>query len=155
MVEASTQTDYPGQSQIEDAFYFLEERPPAFSIFHADGGYTTPGGTRITGALRREFYALRGRYRDQQEATSQWTASLVVDGKRPMTPEWTPVQGRSLVMEEGLQLRITTGHKNRLLSESPKRERPRTPAKPRELRDKGSSRRGLPGGKPGKPDKDK
>ena len=70
MVEASTQTDYPGQSQIEDAFYFLEERPPAFSIFHADGGYTTPGGTRITGALRREFYALRGRYRDQQEATS-------------------------------------------------------------------------------------
>ena len=58
-------------------------------------------------------------------------------------------------MEEGLQLRITTGYKNKLLSESLKRERPRTPAKLKELRDKDSSRRGLPGGKPGKPDKGK
>ena len=64
IIKASTQTDYPGKSQIEDVFYFLEERPLAFSIFYADGGYTTPGGIRITGALRREFYALRGRYRD-------------------------------------------------------------------------------------------
>ena len=64
MVETSTQTDYPGQSQIEDAFYFLKERPLVFFIFYADNRYITPGDIRITGALKREFYALRGRYRD-------------------------------------------------------------------------------------------
>jgi hypothetical protein len=49
----------------EDAFYFLEERPPLGSIYHADGGYTTLEGICITRELREEFYTLRKRYRDR------------------------------------------------------------------------------------------
>jgi hypothetical protein len=49
---ASIQTDYPGQEGPEDAWYFLEERPPAFSIYYVNGGYTIPKGVYITRELR-------------------------------------------------------------------------------------------------------
>jgi hypothetical protein len=51
-IDASIQTPHPGQIVPEDAWYFLEERPPAFSVYHADGGYTIPEGVYITRSLR-------------------------------------------------------------------------------------------------------
>jgi len=68
--DSETQTDYPGPLGAEDAYYFLEERPPAFSIYHGDGGYTTPEGVHITRNLRQKFLDLRSEYRDQHRARS-------------------------------------------------------------------------------------
>jgi hypothetical protein len=56
--------DEPGQG-LEDAFYFLEERPPLGSIYYADGGYMTLEGIYITREFREEFYILRKRYKDR------------------------------------------------------------------------------------------
>jgi hypothetical protein len=70
--DAGTQTEEPeSQGIIEDAFYFLKKRPPLWSTFHVNKGYTTPGGTTISGELKKEFYALRTRYRDQQQTVAE------------------------------------------------------------------------------------
>jgi hypothetical protein len=63
--DAATQIEKPGsQGIVEDTFYFLEERPPLWSTFHANREYTTLEETIIPGELREEFYALRKKYRD-------------------------------------------------------------------------------------------
>jgi hypothetical protein len=63
--DVTIQTEELGsQGTVEDAFYFLEERLPLWSTFHASRGYITPGGIIIPGGLREEFYALRKKYRD-------------------------------------------------------------------------------------------
>jgi hypothetical protein len=56
--------EYPVEAIFKDAWYFLEERLPAFSVFYVDGGYTISGGVYIMRSLRKEFFDLKSKYRD-------------------------------------------------------------------------------------------
>jgi hypothetical protein len=51
-INAFIQTEYLDQKDSKDAWYFLEERLSAFSVYHVDRGYTISEGVYITRSLR-------------------------------------------------------------------------------------------------------
>jgi hypothetical protein len=65
MKDQSTQTEEG--HDLQDPYYFLEERTPRNTRFHPDGSYVTPQGIVIPKQLRDQFTEVRRNYQFQKD----------------------------------------------------------------------------------------